>query len=99
MTESTFHDDDLRRMARARVRFRYNVATYVIVNAMLVAVWSLTRSGARADVDADAPWGFWPAWVIVFWGVGLAFQAWHAYGASPDAVSREEAKLRERYAR
>lgn len=95
MTDSAFVDDsDIRRMARARVKFRMSLVTYLIVNAMLVAIWLF------ADRDHEPwPWGFWPAWVMLFWAVGLAFQAWHAYGAAPDAVAREEEKLRAKYRR
>ncbi|MFA5860390.1 MAG: 2TM domain-containing protein [Candidatus Thermoplasmatota archaeon] len=98
MTASSLADDDIRRMARARVRFRYSIVTFLIVNAMLVVIWYF--SGDRSpSADGGMPWGFWPAWVMLFWGVGLAFQGWHAYGRAPDAVAREEAKLRERYGR
>jgi hypothetical protein len=95
MTSPAFADDDIHRMARARVRFRYSLATYVIVNAMLVGIWLFTDRPSRSDF----PYGFWPGWVMLFWGVGLAFQAWHAYGGTPDAIAREEAKLREKYGR
>ena len=36
--------------------------------------------------------GFWPIWVIVPWGLGLAFHAWYAFGSKPitDADIRRE---------
>jgi len=61
----------LRRL-KAKRDFRMHLGAYLIVNAMLVAIWALTsRAGA------------WPIWVIVFWGVGLAFHGWSAYFNQP----------------
>lgn len=65
-------DDADREIALARLKarrdFRMHLGAYLIVNAMLVAIWALT---ARA--------GFWPIWVLLFWGVGLAFHGWWAH--------------------
>ena len=46
---------------------------YLAVNALLVVIWALTRD------EGDGA-GFWPIWTIVFWGLGVAVQGWHAYG-------------------
>jgi hypothetical protein len=59
----------------------------VVVNALLVGIWALT--------GADY---FWPIWVIGGWGIGLAFQAYGAYGRrreiSEDQVAREMQRLK-----
>lgn len=79
-------DGQIRRLARKRVEFRHHAAAYVLVNLFLVALWWATdREGA-----------YWPIWVHLGWGLGLAFSAWHAYGPTQDAVAREEQKLREK---
>ena len=79
-------DEDTQRaqaVKRLKVKrdFGWHFATYVIINAFLVFVWSIVP---RA--------GFWPIWVIVPWGLGLAFHAWYAFGSKPitDADIRRE---------
>lgn len=82
-------DDDIRRMAKARVEFRQHAAAYVLVNLFLAAIWYFTTDG-HGD--------YWPGWVHLLWGLGLAFNAYHAYGSGgADALAREEEKLRQRY--
>lgn len=41
----------------------------MIVNVFMVAIWAI--NGADGF--------FWPIWVIVPWGVALAFQGWRIY--------------------
>jgi len=72
---------------KAKRAFQINLGVYLVVNAFLVVVWALTRD------DGDGA-GFWPIWVIAFWGIGLAGQGWHAYGPgrrgiTEDAIQRE----------
>ena len=82
-------DDDLHKLAKRRVEFRQHLATYVIINLMMVAIWFFSGAGY-----------YWPIWVHLGWGVGLAFSAYHAFGdGSKDAVAREEEKLRRKYGR
>jgi len=40
----------------------YSVGSYVFVNAVLIAIWALS--------DSESPWFL---WVLVIWGLGLAF--------------------------
>ena len=83
-------DEDIRKMAKARVEFRQHAATYVLVNLVLAGIWWFSgRSGY-----------YWPIWVHLGWGVGLAFNAYHAYGSGGEAaLAREEEKLRAKYGR
>ena len=84
-------DEELRKQAIASVKrkqaFRTSVIAYVIVNAFLVGLWAVT--------GADY---FWPIWVIGGWGIGLAFQAWDAYGkrhtVSEADISEEMDRIR-----
>ncbi len=72
--------DSIRKAAvkrlKAKREFRMHLVTYVIINALLVGIWAFSGQGH-----------FWPIWVIVFWGVGLAFNGWTAYLQKPIAES------------
>jgi hypothetical protein len=57
---------------KAKRDFKMHLGAYLIVNAMLVAIWAMSHEG-----------GFWPIWLIVFWGVGVAFHGWSAYFGQP----------------
>lgn len=78
--------DDVRQQAIARLKakrsFKVNLGVYLVVNAVLVVIWALTKG------DDDA--GFWPIWTIAFWGLGLAFQAWHLYGPATLGLSEDD---------
>jgi hypothetical protein len=52
--------------------FRRQVITYAAVNFFLVVIWAMSGYGH-----------FWPVWVILGWGIGLARHAWCAYGERP----------------
>ncbi len=70
------HDESARANALKRLKakrgFKVHLAIYLIVNAMLIGIWY--QSGTKS---------FWPAWILVFWGVGLAFNAWAVYFQRP----------------
>jgi hypothetical protein len=57
---------------KAKRDFKMHLGAYLIVNAMLVAIWALSPGE-----------GFWPVWLIVFWGVAVAFHGWSAYFGQP----------------
>jgi hypothetical protein len=84
-------EEDLRKEAVASLNrkraFRQTVFAYLVVNALLIVIWAVSGAGY-----------FWPVWVIGGWGIGLAFQAWGAYGQrrgiSEDEVSREMSRIR-----
>lgn len=64
--------DELRERAEKRVNQKMallsHIGSYVIVNGFLVLIWALTG----ADTGH-----FWPVWVMIGWGIGLAF---HIFG-------------------
>jgi len=62
---------------KARRDFKTHVAAYVIVNLFLIGIWALGDRGF-----------FWPIWVMLAWGIGLAFNAWDVYFRKP--ISEEE---------
>ena len=61
---------------KARAGFWSHLMIYLAVNAFLVVVWAFTGAGF-----------FWPVFPIVGWGIGVAVNAWEAFG--PDPVTEE----------
>jgi hypothetical protein len=57
---------------KTRRDFMMHLGSYVIINAMMIAIWAL---GSRV--------GFWPIWILVPWGVGLAFHGWWVFFGQP----------------
>jgi hypothetical protein len=54
--------------------FRMHLGAYLIVNLMFIAIWAIGGSGR-----------FWPGWVLLFWGVAVAFHGWWAIWGQPDS--------------
>jgi len=83
-------EQQLRERALERLKkkrdFKTHVFIYVAVNAVLVAIWAATGAGF-----------FWPIFVILGWGIGVAANAWDVYGRKPiseDEIRREADRLR-----
>lgn len=83
-------DEDLRKEARERLKKRRDLGAhavaYVVINSMFVAVWAFTGAGY-----------FWPAWVLLGWGVGLVLNVWDVYFRRPITetdIDREVQRLR-----
>jgi hypothetical protein len=76
-TSMSVTSDDLRQAAMKQLQERRDfvphLLAYVLVNAGLIVVWALTTSHAI----------FWPAFVLVFWGMGLVIHAWSAFFRRP----------------
>jgi hypothetical protein len=86
MSTEQQHDEDLWKTAKARVNFRRGFATYLIINAVQVAVWYFT-SGPRSY--------FWPVWSIMGWGLAVALQYFNAYhGNNSTSAQQEYEKLK-----
>lgn len=80
-------DDRLWRIAVKRAEFRRNLYTYMVINIMLWAIWWFTKGSKTGGFDGGWPW---PAWVALFWGIGLAFQYFQAYQGNKSDLAEEE---------
>jgi 2TM domain len=80
-------DDTERELAIKRLKekrsFTTNIVAYVIINAFLVGIWAVSGGGY-----------FWPAWVLLGWGIGIAFHAWEVYGQKPITEADIEEEIR-----
>jgi hypothetical protein len=76
-------DEELRDHAIKAIKkkkdFWNHVIAYCIINIFLVVIWYWNGAGY-----------FWPGWVLAGWGIGLAFNAWDAYGRGNRAITEEE---------
>lgn len=89
MEPTTEKEKMLWKMAKKRVAFRKHLFTYIVVNGFLWMIWFFL--GVTTHVNG-VPW---PAWPMVGWGVGLAFNFYSAYFDNrADAVEREYEKLK-----
>lgn len=69
---------------KAKRAFQANLVSFVVVNAFLVGIWAISGAGF-----------FWPIFVILGWGIGLAMHAWDVYGRkgiSEDDIRHEMAR-------
>ena len=84
--------EDSRDRVQAGREFQSHFVAYLVVNAVLVAVWVVTGAGY-----------FWPAWVIAAWGAALVLHDGYVYLASPSCrptgKSRRAVHRRRRRAR
>jgi hypothetical protein len=85
-------DGDLRERAEAQLRrrmdFAIDLAAYLSINVLLVAIWSFAGGGE-----------FWPLAPIVVWGAGVAIHGWSVYRhgqSTEDPVAKEMDRLRDR---
>jgi hypothetical protein len=79
---------------KAKQAFRIHFIVYLLVNALLIAIWAgLGDSVAVPGLPAAF---FWPIFPILGWGLGLAIQGYTAYergGPTEDDIEREMRNL------
>lgn len=73
------------RSIRRKRGFRMQVAVYLVINALLWVLWFVT--GGAEDQ------GYWPAFVSVAWGLGLAASAWSTFGEKPISQAEIDAEV------
>jgi hypothetical protein len=80
-------DDEIRRLAQRRVAARKgffgNLATYIVINAMLVVIWAVSGGGYM-----------WFLWVAGGWGVALIFHALSVFVFPKEGGDWEQAQVR-----
>jgi hypothetical protein len=84
-TERAEHGDrdQARKRLERKVKFRADLAAYVVINLFLVGVWLVTDRGY-----------FWPGWVLAGWGVLLLLDAWNVYLRRPITEADVDRELR-----
>lgn len=96
-----YTDEQIRRMAKARVAFKVHALTYVIVNLFLMGVWMMTSDDMpmRGGTGDWTLGDYWPMWTHLGWGIGLAFHGFGAYGYGSGMQEREERRIRDQLGR
>ncbi len=80
-------DPHLWDIAKKRASFKGHLASYVIVNGFLWALWYFGGDHDLGDLRfSPAPWPIWP---MLGWGIGLAFHYMGAY-VYPKSNSAED---------
>ena len=83
---------ELRAKAMERIRkkreFASHLASYVLVNGFLIALWATVAGGGF----------FWPMFPLIGWGIGLFFHGWDVYQSEPSEaqIQREMDRLKDR---
>lgn len=82
-------DPGLWRIAQKRAAFKKHAGYYLVINLMLWCIYWFSGHGSRH-------WGIpWPAWVSLFWGIGIILRYFEAYhGTQNDIAEREYEKLK-----
>lgn len=86
-------DEQITKMAKARVSFKMHAIVYVCVNLFLAAIWFVT-SGYRSIPTSAMDNHYWPIWTHLGWGLGLAIHGFTTYGPGNNMQAREEEKIR-----
>ena len=81
-------DEELWKIAKKRAGFKNHLASYIIINAFLWAIWYITIGRSLHLDEYGIPW---PIWSTLGWGIGLAFNYYNAYHnhSEQSSVQRE----------
>ena len=82
--QSSRKDPHLWEIAKRRASFKTHLATYIVVNGFLWAIWFFT-SNSEIRINSYP----WPVWSTLGWGIGLVFHFIGAY-VSPKENSAEK---------
>lgn len=86
-------DEQLWQTAKKRAKFKKSLFSYIVINAFLWAIYWMT-TGRHHPFEIKA--SVWPIWVMLGWGIGLAFQYFEAYqNGQEDLVQKEYEKLKQ----
>lgn len=85
-------DPRLWEIARKRASFKSHLASYIIINVFLWALWFFRHGAYVSHGNAGWPW---PLWTTLGWGIGIAFHYYDAYvNPRANSVQREYDKLK-----
>lgn len=85
-------EQELWKLAKKRVGFKRHLATYIIINSFLWALWYFTDH--NEEEYGGVPWPIFP---MLGWGIGLMFSFLNAYVFTKhDSVQKEYDKLKGR---
>lgn len=95
-TEQNQAEDQLRLIAKKRVKFKHSLKLYVVLSIFFWIIWYF--SGGRYDFEKDFQIGKipWPLWAMAGWGLGLVLQYISAYHTPQDLEEKEYQKLKNR---
>jgi class 3 adenylate cyclase len=68
---------------RRKRRLAIHAALFAIVNGFFVGQWLLVRDAPLKDVDPRALASFWPAWLMLLWGVVLGIHGLYVWAHKP----------------
>ena len=72
--------DALREQALERLKkrrdFKAHLLVYALVNVAVWGIWAVVAASTHS-------WWPWPVFVTLFWGIGLAMNAWDVYLRKP----------------
>jgi hypothetical protein len=72
----------LRRLKKRR-EFQNHLVAFLVVNAAVWVIWTVSGGGYP-----------WPAWLSALWGIGLTLNAWEVYVRRPITEADVERELR-----
>ena len=78
-------DTPLWRIAQKRASFRRNLYSYVVVNCFFWAIWWFTYGSTHGLKGYP-----WPVWIMLAWGIALAFQYFNAYHGNKEELAEKE---------
>lgn len=88
----TEKDRELWKLAKKRVGFRRHLATYMVINGFLWALWYFTDHKHDDRESGGVPWPIFP---MLGWGIGLMFSYLNAYVFTKhDSVEKEYERLK-----
>lgn len=91
-TPDLLRAEALRRLKKRR-DFKTHLLTYALVNAVVWVLWLVIAINSHS-------WWPWPIFMTLFWGIGLALNAWDVYVRRPvseDEVRREIERIQASY--